>query len=248
VPDPSRHHLDISQPRTVADILITALRLFVRYPLLFLALAVVVVVPYDLLILGVTGASPLGQGSTSTSTTFLVALLDFALVGPLVSALQVHAVLDIGEGVRPKLLELLRRGLRVLPVVAAAEIIADIGIGIGLVLLIIPGIILALRFGVVAQVAAVERTDWPGALRRSARLVAGNYLRVFGLLFVVALVNLLLVDLVAQLAGRNVTTLQVVLGIVIGVLTRTFQAIATAVLYFDLRAREAALTRSVPPS
>jgi hypothetical protein len=238
----------MSQPRSVAGILITALRLFVRYPLLFLALAVVVVVPYDLLILAVTGASPLGQGNTSTSTAFLLALLDFALVGPLVSALQVHAVLDIGEGERPKLLELLGRGLRVLPVVAAAEIIAYIGIGIGLVLLIIPGIILALRFGVVAQVAAVERTDWPGALRRSGQLVAGNYLRVFGLLFVVAVVNLLLVDLVAQLAGRNVTTLQVVLGIVIGVLTRTFQAIATAVLYFDLRAREAALTRSVPPS
>jgi hypothetical protein len=238
----------MSQPRTVADILVTALRLFVRYPLLFLALAIVVVVPYELLILGVTGASPLGQGNTSTSTAFLLALLDFALVGPLVSALQVHAVLDIGEGVRPKLLELLGRGLRVLPVVAAAEIIADIGIGIGLVLLVIPGIILALRFGVVAQVAAVERTDWPSALRRSGRLVAGNYLRVLGLLVVVALVNLLLADLVGQLAGKTATTPQVVLGIAIGVLTRTFQAIATAVLYFDLRARETALTRSGPTS
>jgi hypothetical protein len=232
----------------VGQILAAAGRLFVRHPLLFLFLALVVVGPYDLLILGVTGASPLGQNHTSTSTAFLLAVLDFALVGPLVSALQVHAIRDIGEGLRPQLVQLLGRGLRVLPVVAAAEIIADIAIGIGLVLLIIPGVILALRFAVVAQAAAVERTDWPGAIRRSGRLVSGNYLRVFGLFVIIALVNVLLVDLVGQVAGSTATAPQVALGILIGVVTRTFQAMTMAVLYFDLRAREGALTRSVPRS
>jgi hypothetical protein len=248
VPEPAQNRLDLSRPRTVADILLTAMRLFGRYPLPFLTLAVVVVVPYDLLILGVTGASPLGGNHVSTSTALLLALLGFVLVGPLVSALQVHAILDIGEGVRPKLLDLIGRGLRVLPVVAAAEIISGIGIGIGLLLLFIPGIILAIRFAVVAQVAAVERTDWPGAIRRSGQLVAGNYLRVFGLLFLVALVNLLLVDLVGQLVGTSAAAPQVALGIVVGIITRTFQAMTTAVLYFDLRARETMLTRTAPPS
>jgi len=245
-PEDSPATLDLAHPRTVAEILLTSLRLFVRYPLLFLALALLVVGPYDLLILGVSGASPLGQQNTSAYTALLLALLDFALVGPLVSALQVHAVLDIGEGGRPRLLELLGRGLRVLPVVAAAEIIAGIAIGIGLILLIIPGIILAIRFAVVAQVAAVERTDWPGAIRRSGRLVAGNYLRVFSLLFIVTLVDLLLVDVIGKVAGTSASAPEVVLGIAIGVLVRTFQAITTAVLYFDLRARENALSSSAP--
>lgn len=247
MPEDNRASLDLSQPRTVAEILTTGLRLWVRYPLLFLVLALVVVGPYDLLVLGVAGASPLGQEHASASTALLLALLDFALVGPLVSALQVHAVLSIGEGIRPRLQDILWRGLRVLPVVAAAEIIADIGVGIGLILLIIPGLILAIRFSVVAQVAAVEGTNWPGAIRRSGQLTAGNYLRIFGLLVLVTLVNLVLVDVVGTLAGTAAAAPQVALGIAIGVLTRTFQAITTAVLYFDLRSR-ARLMVTTPPA
>ena len=246
LPTDERPTLDLTQPRSVGEILLTSLRLFVRHPLLFLTLALLVVGPYDLLILGVSGASPLGQQNTSAYTALILALVDFALVGPLVSALQVHAVLDIGESARPRLLDLLGRGLRVLPVVAAAEIIAGIAIGIGLIVLIIPGIILAIRFAVVAQVAAVERTDWPGALRRSGRLVAGNYLRVFGLLLTITLFNLVLVDVFGKLAGTSAAAPQVALGIAIGVLVRTFQAIATAVLYFDLRARETTVSPSAP--
>lgn len=231
----------------MAGIVAAAGRLFVRRPLLFLVLALVVVGPYDLLVLAVTGASPLGQSHSNASTEFILSLLDLALVGPLVSALQVHAVLAIGEGGQPKLGQLLNRGVRVLPVVAAAEIIADICIGVGLILLIIPGIILAIRFTVVAQAAAVERTDWPGALRRSGQLVRGHYLRVFGVFVLVTLVSLLLIDLGVAAAGSAAIAVQMVVIIVIEVLTRSFQAIATAVLYFDLRAREKLVASSAPP-
>jgi hypothetical protein len=248
VPDNHRIDLDLAQPRSVAEILITAVRLFVRRPVLFLALALVVVGPYDLLVLAITGTSPLGQGHSSGSTDFILSLVDLALVGPLVSALQVQAVLDIGEGVRPKLTEILARGLRVLPVVAAAEIIADIGIGVGLFLLVIPGIVLAVRFFVVAQTAAVEHTDWPGALRRSGQLVRGNYLRTFGVFILVTLVSLLLIDVGVAVAGTAALAVQMVVIIFIEVITRSFQAISTAILYFDLRAREQALTMSQPLS
>ena len=232
----------------MAGIAAASVRLFFRRPLVFLALALVVVGPYDLLVLAVTGASPLGQSHSSTSTDFVLSLIDLALVGPLVSALQVHAVRDIGEGVRPKLGELLNRGVRVLAVVAAAEIIADICIGVGLILLIIPGIILAIRFMVVAQAAAVERTDWPGALRRSGQLVRGNYLRAFSVFVLVTLVSLVLIDVGVAAAGTAAIAVQMVVIIVIEVITRSFQAIATAVLYFDLRAREKLVTSSVPPT
>lgn len=247
MPDEPRTYLDLAEPRSVGGILATAVRLFVGHPLLFLALALVVVGPYDLIVLAITGASPLGQGHSSAGTDFILSLVDLALVGPLVSALQVQAVLDIGESVRPRLPDILTRGLRVLPVVAAAEIIADIGIGIGLVLLIIPGIVLAVRFFVVAQAAAVEHTDWPGALRRSGQLVRGNYLRTFGVFVLVTLVSLLLIDLGVAAAGTAAIAVQMVVIIVIEVITRSFQAISTAILYFDLRAREQSLTMSEPP-
>lgn len=242
MPDDNRIYLDLSHPRSVAGVLATAVRLFVRQPVLFLVLALVVVGPYDLIVLAITGATPLGQGHSSAATDFILSLVDLALVGPLVAALQVHAVLDIGEGVQPRLQEILARGLRVLPVVAAAEIIADIGIGIGLVLVIIPGIVLAVRFFVVAQAAAVEHTDWPGALRRSGQLVRGNYLRTFGVFILVTLVSLLLIDVGVAAAGTAAVAVQMVVIIVIEVITRSFQAISTAILYFDLRAREQSVT------
>ena len=80
--------------------------------------------------------------------------------------------------------------VRVLPVVVAAQIVAGIGIGIGLLAFVLPGIYLLLRWAVVAQAAALENTDWIGALRRSGELVRGHYWHVFGVVVVTTAVNL----------------------------------------------------------
>jgi hypothetical protein len=217
-------------------VLSTALTLYLRHPILFLSLALAVVGPYDLIVLATTNAAPLGQQSVSLSTVLILALVDFALVGPLISALQMQALEQIGRREEPNLPDVIARSVRVLPVVAAAEIVAGLGIFVGLIL-IVPGIVLALRWAVVAQVAAVEGTDWPGALRRSAQLTARSYLRIFALLFIVYLINLLLGNLAAQAAGTGHDAAQVALGIAVGTITRSFQALVVAVLYYDLRAR-----------
>lgn len=235
--------LDLSRPRTVSQILGTSLRLYARYPLLFLLLALIVVGPYDLLVLLSAHTSPFGEARAPATTLFILTLIQFALINPFVSALQVQAVERLGHGEVPGLLDTLSRGVRVLPVVAAAEIIAGLGIGIGLILFILPGLILAIRWAVVAQVAALEGTDWPGALRRSARLASRNYLRIFAVLVVVSLIDLGLTQIGAAAAGTGRAAAQVALGIAITVLTRSFDALAVAILYFDLRARADA----VPP-
>jgi hypothetical protein len=224
----------------VPEVLATALWLLGRFPLLFVLLALMVVAPYDIAVLLIAKASPLGQSHLTASTFLILTLVDFALVGPFVSALQVQALISIGNNEPPRLADVVRRGVVVLPVVAAAEIIAGIGIGVGLILFILPGVILALRWAVVSQVAAVERTDWPGALRRSAVLTSRNYLRIFALLFVVSLINLTLTDAGAALAGTTRHAPEVALGIAVATLTRSFEALALAVLYFDLRARQPA--------
>lgn len=243
---------DLGQPRTVAEVFATALGLYARYPLLFLGLAMVVVVPYELLVLVVAKASPLGQENASPGTSLTLALVYFALVGPLVSSLQVRAVLMLGEHEQPRFLVVIRRSLRVLPVVMAAEIIAGLGIAGGLLLFFIPGVILGLRWAVVAQVAAIEQTDWPGALRRSwaltaaagasrsriVALVVGQGLRILVLLLCVSLINLTLTRIGAAVIGTRTRPAEVVAGIAIAVVESSFQALTLAVLYFDLRARE----------
>jgi hypothetical protein len=230
--------VDLTKPRSVFEVVGSALVLYGRYPLMFAALAFAVIGPYELLVLAVTHAAPLGQQHTRASTAFVLFLLDFALVGPLVSALHVHAVSMIGTSARPQLVTVVRHGVVVLPVVAAAQIVAGLGIGLGLLALVLPGIILALRWAVVAQAAATERTDWLGALRRSRELTAGNYLHVLGVLAITSMFDLILASAGTAIAGTGNHVGPVVLGIAVVTIARSFTALATAMLFFDLVARE----------
>jgi hypothetical protein len=229
--------LDLRAPRSLAGIFAAALRLYWAFPVVFAGLALAIVAPYELIVVAVTGAAPLATQNATVSTALTLTLIDLVLIGPLISALQVHAVSTVGSGSRPQIVDVARRGLRVLPVVAAAEIIAGLGIFGGLILFVFPGIYLLLRWAVVAQAAAIERTDWLGALRRSGELVRGNYLRVFGFLIVVECVVFGLRAVGVALAGSHTHVLQVVLGIAIETLSRSFTALTTALLYFDLLAR-----------
>jgi hypothetical protein len=133
----------------------------------------------------------------------------------------------------------------VLPEVAAAVIAAGLGIGLGL-LLIIPGILLALRWSVVAQVAAVDHEGWLPALKRSGELARGHYWHVAGLILITALLTGG-VELAAAAIplGSTSGAVSVALGILVRTITASFTALTLALLYFDLRARSARVTSTV---
>jgi hypothetical protein len=237
---------EIERPRSLAEILAEALDIYQRYPALVLTLALGVIAPYELAVLAATGEGPLAtQGHQKAGVTILLVLLNYAFIAPLISALLIYAVIDIGEGRGPRLTQVAARGLRVLPEVAAAVIAAGFGIGLGL-LLIIPGILLALRWSVVAQVAAVDHEGWLPALRRSGELARGHYWHIAGLI----LITILLtggVELAAAAIplGSTSGAASVALGILVRTVTASFTALALALLYFDLRARSARVMSTV---
>jgi hypothetical protein len=238
--------IDLHHERTVGEILALTLRIYGRYPLLFAVLALGVIAPYELLKLAATGYGPLTTAEGNTGWTLLFALLDFSLVGPLVSALHIHAVVEIGDRQAPRLGSVASRGLRVLPVVAAAQIVAFFLIGIGFVAFVIPGILLWLRFAVVAQTAAIDHEGWLPALRRSRQLTAGSYGHVFGLMVVTVVGGIAigtgcrpaLVGLGAGPIGHGTGVGWVLAGIAAHTLVASFTALTLAILYFDLRAGE----------
>jgi hypothetical protein len=195
-----------------------------------------VVAPYELIVVAVTGKSPYGAQSSVSSTVTLF-LIDYVLVGPLISALHVHAVRAVGADETPRLGPVAMRGLRVLPTVAAAQIIATIGIVAGFFAFIIPGVILLIRWAVVAQAAALESENWVEALKRSSELTVGNYLHVLGLLITAGLISAVLTNAGIAIAGTRTTVAAIVIAIVVETLARSFVAITSAVLYFDLLAR-----------
>ncbi|QIG80659.1 hypothetical protein [Stakelama tenebrarum] len=107
---------------------------------------------------------------------WLVAMVLQALVqGALVRVTIAHS-----EGEKASFGESVSDGLSVaLPLIGLAILLA-IGVGLGLVLFIIPGIILYVMWAVAAPALVAERTGVFGAFSRSAELTKGARWNVFG--------------------------------------------------------------------
>lgn len=237
--------INLDQQRSLREILAATARLYRRYPLLFAILALAVMAPYDLAVFAITGYGPLRQSHESAVTALLLLLLRTSLVTPLISALHMHAVVAIGQGRRPRLKTVASRGLQALPVVAAAEVMATIGIALGFVALIVPGIVLSLRWAVVAQAAALEDGGWLAALRSSAGLTATHYGHVFELVFLTGVIAAVAErGAGAAPLGSTSGAASVAVGTAVDTIIASFTALTLALLYFDLRARPEATERA----
>jgi hypothetical protein len=225
------------EPRSTPRLIAETFQLYWRYPLLFLILAAGVVVPYRLIVLAATGTGPLNQGQLAGGIALLLALIDTAVVNPLVSALHVHAVEEVEEGRTPQLGPVARRGLAVLPVVAAAVIMSWLAFFGGLLLLVLPGIYVFFRLSVTAQAAAIEHQGWWPSLRRSWALTDGNLLHVVFFITAVGVITALPGLLIDRFLADETTVVSFIGGTAVQVVVISFDALATAVLYFDLRAR-----------
>jgi hypothetical protein len=229
---------EIERPRSAWQLIGATFALYRRFPFLFLVLAGAVVVPYQVLVLVLTGAGPLARQHAGIGVELILPLADLALVGALISGLHAHAVDDVREGNRPRLSSVARRGLTVLPVVSATVIISTLGISVGFVALIVPGVLLLCRWSVVAQAAALGSKGWGEALRRSADLSSGHYRHILALLITVEVISFVPNFLLGRVFGHSTTTIpSFLVGTALGILLRSFTALATALLYFDLTAR-----------
>lgn len=239
--------IELDRERSVREIIVATARLYRAFPLLFAVLAVAVMGPYELAVLAIAGYGPLRHGHESVGASLLLNLLRGSLITPLISALHIHAVVAIGAGERPRLVTVAQRGLAVLPLVAAAEIMANFGILLGFFALVIPGIVLSIRWAVVAQTAALEGGGWLEALRSSARLTNSRYGHVFLLLLLVTVVAIA-VHLGASAIPLGSTSggASVALGIAVDSGVASLSALTLALLYFDLRHRLAQVPRRAP--
>jgi hypothetical protein len=120
--------------------------------------------------------------------------------------------------------------------VAGASIIAGFAIGIGLILLIAPGLYLLTIWCLIVPVIVLEGAGIGAAFTRSRELVRGNGWNVLG---VIVLVFLLLLG-VEIVLGLILTALpdgvqSLISGIVSGTLTAPYLALVLTLSYFRLR-------------
>lgn len=239
--------LDLSTPRGLGDIYADCFRLYRRHLLVFAVTALAIAAVVDLLVIGLGDGrltSGYEEGAFSDSNWGFVAGAAYALVSvPLITAIHVTAVSDVGAGRTPALGRTFQAALDVFPLVLATIILTTLGTALGVVLLIIPGIYVFVRWSLACPAAVVEEVDGPvDAIGRSWGLVAGSWWRVFGIL--------LLTFILASLAGALVAApleiaawradsgiLSLLASIVGNVVSLSFTALVTTLLYFDLTAR-----------
>jgi hypothetical protein len=179
----------------------------------------------------------------------LVALVVSIVASTLFTGMVVELVADVQDGKRDASVgQLLRAASPVIGNLILVGIVAGIGIVIGFVLVIIPGLILITIWSVAAPVVVLERPGGLRALGRSRDLVKGNGWNVFAvILLLVILVGVVsfIIEAVANSAGTGVG---LVARVVVGILTAPISSLAQAVLYFQLRGSTANLPPEPDPS
>jgi hypothetical protein len=150
----------------------------------------------------------------------------------------VEATEDILDGRRDHTLGSLFASVTpVLLTLIGAGILAGIGIAIGFVLIIVPGLILLTIWSVVAPAIVAERKGVFDAFGRSRELVRGHGWQVFGVIVVLFLLQLVLGGIVQAIFRSASDTFAsfAISDLIVRVLVAPLSALAAAVMFFELK-------------
>jgi hypothetical protein len=180
-----------------------------------------------------------------------LALAVSVVAGTLYQGMVVGLVSDVQDGRRDSSVEDLMRstGPVVLPLIGAG-ILAGLGIGIGFLLFIVPGLILLTLWSVIAPVIVVERTGVFEAFGRSRALVRGNAWQVFGVIVVVFLIVIVVQTILGAIGAgiEDSVLLRIIFNVIGSTVTAPIVALVAAVIYFRLREIEQPAQPAAPPS
>jgi hypothetical protein len=187
------------------------------------------------------GGPPPDIGSGFAAGFISVFFIFFALQYLLTGAI-VYSSVQYLNGARPSLVAALGQMFRrIVPVILVA-IVSAILVWIGLILLIVPGIIIAMMLCMAIPVVMVEGPGVFASLSRSRALTKGYRWHIFGT-FLVALIATTIVTMLLGVVIGIVTIFMGELGATIGtfanlalqLFTTVFLAVVLAVAYHDLR-------------
>ena len=191
-----------------------------------------VLIPAALVVYAVEAVLALALGGLLASLGALVGLVATTFYNGMV----VELVRDVQDGRRDSTAADLFRAVRpvVLPLIAVS-LLAGVGIFVGFLLLVVPGLILMTIWSVVGPVTVLERPGVLAAFGRSRALVQGFGWQVFGVLLVVVLLAIV-AGVVVGLLARDIGDVgQTIVSWAINVVTAPLSALLTSVLYFALR-------------
>ncbi len=213
---------------SISSVLNRTLSTLLANPAVFIVLALLAMVPGALLSLATAG---------STGGSAFVNILD-RILGLVIQGAIAYAAFQVLRGEDVTIGDSMSRGLNEVVTLVLIAILTTLGIVVGTILLIVPGIILACMWAIVVPVCVVERRGTMDCLSRSAQLTKGYRLKIFALFLLVGLATFLIAFVIAGLIGfvTGSEGLALLVASLVASLPVAFGAVMVAIVYFDLRA------------
>ena len=249
------------QPKGVGDILTASFDLYKRYWQTFIQIVAIVVVPLTLIQYflqdQLADEANLVRDPTTGQVTFtdtgdfwaaVIGSLVFALIGVLITQVLTGAISRaaagslVGETPTPG--DAFRYGFKRLGSIILIGLLVALIVAGGLFLLIIPGIIFAVKLSVSIPALIVENRRGTDAISRSWNLTTGHFWHVLGTWIVAYIIAAIVSAILTALGGDN-WLVRGILASIASVITTPFVALVTVLLYLDLRARKEAFSEEV---
>lgn len=246
------------RPRTLGEILSEAFRIYRENAAKLMVIVAVVVVPLSFVsavVVRLLGEPEkhrvkiLGQPATiEYSRSFgvtIAALLIGAAIGVIIWAILQAAMLrgaaqaTIGDPVDVE--ASYRWGLSRFGSVLLVAFLVGIVVGVGFLLLVIPGIIFLVFLSVSEPALIVENRRGTEALKRSWNLVRGHFWHALIVILIAAILTGIVQGILTAIGGDN-WFVRWIFSAIAQIITAPFTALVTVLLYLDLRARKEALT------
>lgn len=225
---------------TVGGILGEAWRLYTKFFTRFFAVALIV-----FLIVNLINAALGSIIGTGAGLALLVALITtvVSIVGTFwLQGALVYAVDDVRDGrIDSSIGELFERVRPNLGTLIVAGILAGLGIAVGLVLLIVPGLILLTWWCLIVPVIVLEGKQVSEAFGRSRQLVRGHGWTVFGVIIVSVIAVAIASGVIQSIFSFLGPFLRYWIGgAIASAIVDPFLAVALTLMYFHLRGSPAA--------
>jgi hypothetical protein len=231
------------RPRTLGEILSEAFRIYRENAEQLIVIVAVVVVPLSFISAVVVRL--FGDPTDRSFGVSIAALLIAAAIGVIIWAILQAAMLrgaaqaTIGDPVDVE--ASYRWGLARFGSVLLVALLVGIVVGVGFLLLIIPGFIFLVFLSVSEPALIVENRRGTEAMSRSWNLVRGNFWHALAVILVAAIITGVIQGILSAIGGDNWFVAWIFTAIA-QIITAPFTALVTVLLYLDLRARTEALT------
>ncbi len=221
-------------------------------PIVILGLALVVgalpglIMSYLLYRFGLSSPNALRTGAISPggfAWAMFFSSMIMLVISAFVQGALTRATVSANEGTRASFGESLSAGVRVILPLIGLSILLALGVALGFILLIVPGVILLLMWAVAVPALVVERNGILAAFSRSAELTKGARWKIFGL-FLALLVVYWLLSIIVGIVGLGMyaptgatgfTITNVIGGVVVGTIFNTLWGTIQPSLYVELR-------------